>query len=51
MKIETEHNKGKIKHNALRALVKSSVFKYKLFKNKKCYNRKQKHRNKESDSF
>lgn len=37
-----QHNKGKIKDNALKALVRSDLFKHKVFKNKKgkgSYNR------------
>lgn len=38
-----EHNKGKIKDNAIKALVKSNLCKHKVFKNKKgkgSYSRK-----------
>ncbi|QNT58664.1 hypothetical protein AABM17_1677 [Neisseria musculi] len=45
-KIET--NKGKIQDNALKALVKSNLFRHKVFKNKKgkgAYSRKGRHNN------
>lgn len=40
--LPTQHNKGKIKDNAIKALVRSNIFRHKVFKNKKgkgSYNR------------
>ena len=41
--LPAQHNKGKIKDNAIKALVRSNIFRHKVFKNKKgkgSYNRK-----------
>ena len=43
---KTEINKGTIKDNALKALVKSNLFRHKIYKNKKgkgAYSRKGRH--------
>lgn len=40
--LPAQHNKGKIKDNAIKALVRSNIFRHKVFKNKKgkgSYNR------------
>ncbi len=44
-----EHGRGKIKHNALFALVTSPAYKSKVEKDKKKYNRKEKHKAKDFD--
>lgn len=43
-KRKTSHNKGRIKDNALKALVRSNVFLPKIEKDKKKYSRKTKHK-------
>lgn len=41
----TEHGKGKIQHNHLRALVRSRLFPARVEKDKTKYRRKPKHKN------
>jgi stalled ribosome alternative rescue factor ArfA len=43
--MEHDHKKGKIKHNAQHAIVKSSLFRQRVEKDKKkSYSRKKKHK-------
>ena len=44
---ETDHGKGKIKHNHVAALVRSKIFKNKVERDKTKFKRHQKHKRRE----
>ena len=52
--MKTQHNKGKIKNNAIKALVRSNIFRHqehKKLKGNGSYSRKNKHKNRTNPSY
>ncbi len=52
--MKTQHNKGKIKDNAIKALVRSNIFRHqehKKLKGNGSYSRKNKHKNRINPSY
>lgn len=48
---DVDHGKGEIRDNAIKALVRSNVFRHKVEKSKKQYKRKDKHKKSHKDGF